>query len=75
MSGWKTYLAGIGGILTGLGMIGAGLQAKPYDFDQIQNGAMAVFASLGVLGIGHKIEKAAAVAAGPTGPAIQVTKP
>jgi len=57
MSGWKTWAAGIGTILTGLGAIGAAVAKDGLDFSAIQAGALTVLAGLGVLGIGHKIEK------------------
>jgi hypothetical protein len=59
MGGWKTWVAGIGTILTGLGLIAAGVTADIIDMELIVSGAKTVLAGLAVLGIGHKIEKAA----------------
>ena len=58
MSGWKTWVAGIGTVLTGLGMIGAALSAEGgFSFDSIQAGVQTVLAGLAVIGIGHKIDR------------------
>lgn len=57
MSGWKTWAAGIGMILFGLGMVGKGIAADPVSQDDIKAGAESVLAGLAILGIGHKIEK------------------
>ena len=58
MTGWKSKAAGIGTILTGLGMvIAAVVKEGGLDFAAIQNGAQTVFAGLAILGIAHKIEK------------------
>lgn len=57
MGGWKTWVAGIGTICTGLGMIAAGVTAEPMDLDLIVKGVTTVMAGLAIIGIGHKIEK------------------
>ena len=56
MSGWKTWAAGIGSILAGLGMMAQSLSGQgEVDF----NGAVQmIIAGLAIIGIGHKIEKA-----------------
>jgi len=59
MHGWKTWASGIGTMLTGLGMIGTGLAADPMSFEAIVAGLAMFWAGLGILGIGHKVEKAA----------------
>lgn len=58
MGGWKTWVAAIGLMLTGLGMIAAGVAADPLNPDQIWEGILLILAGLGMIGIGHKIEKA-----------------
>lgn len=58
MNGWKTYAAGIGTILTGLGMIGAVLGGESgLSFDSLQAGVQTVLAGLAVIGIGHKLDR------------------
>lgn len=58
MSGWKTWVAGIGTVLTGLGMIGAALTKEGgFAFADLQNGMQTVLAGVAVLGIGHKIDR------------------
>ena len=56
MSGWKTWAAGIGGILSGLGMIGSALGGGDAS---INDGVQLIIGGLAIIGIGHKIEKAA----------------
>ena len=59
MSGWKTWLATLGAVFTGLGMIIAGLLSDPVDVDKIWQGILVILAAFGIgLGLGHKIEKA-----------------
>ena len=57
MGGIKTWLAVIGGICTGVGMIISGILSDPVNMDLIGKGWMAILAALALLGIGHKIEK------------------
>lgn len=58
MSGWKTWVAGIGGILAGLGVVAAGVvHDGGIDWTAVQNGGAAVLAGFGVLGLGHKLDK------------------
>jgi len=57
MSGFKTWIAVIGGIATGIGMIATGLLSDPIDVALIGKGWVAILAALALLGIGHKIEK------------------
>lgn len=59
MGGWKTWVAAIGMILTGLGLIIAGMVSDPIEGDKIKQGLTLLFAGLGMIGLGHKIEKAA----------------
>lgn len=58
MNGWKSIVAGVGTILTGLGMIAAGLAKEGgFALENITTGMQTVLAGLAVLGIAHKIEK------------------
>ena len=58
MQGWKTKLAGVSSILSGAGLVIGGLvsDAGP-DFGQVKSGMGMVIAGLGMLGIGHKLDK------------------
>lgn len=59
MGGWKTWLATIGAIFTGLAMIIAGFLSDPIDVNKIWEGILVILAAFGIgLGLGHKIEKA-----------------
>ena len=55
MSGWKTKLAGAGVILTGLGVIVAGIVAG--ELQQCVEGALVALGGLAALGLGHKVDK------------------
>ena len=58
MGGYKTWIAAIGTILTGLGMIGAGLSKEGgFSFENIQGGVQTVLAGLALVGVGHKIDR------------------
>jgi hypothetical protein len=57
MGGWKTWLAVIGGICTGVGMVIAGLLTEPMDWTLIGKGWAAMLAAWALLGYGHKLEK------------------
>ena len=58
MQGWKTLAAGIGTILTGLGMLAAAVSAEGgFSFDNLQAGVQTVLAGLAVIGIGHKLDR------------------
>ena len=57
MSGYKTYLAGIGTILLGISQIALAL-GQPEAGTTINGGVQTVLAGLAVIGIGHKLEKA-----------------
>lgn len=57
IGGWKTKLAAAGAILSGLGVVIAGLTGEAVDVDQIAAGAVTICGGLGVLGLGHKVEK------------------
>ncbi len=57
MTGWKTWAAGIGMILTGAGMVAAALSGNA-DISMAA-GIETMLLGLAALGIGHKIDKAA----------------
>lgn len=57
MGGWKTWLAVIGGMLTGLGMVIAGILTEPIDWNMIGKGWAAMMAAWALLGFAHKVEK------------------
>jgi hypothetical protein len=52
-------VAGIGSILSGVGMILVNVIETPMDVAGIMEGWALILAGLAILGIGHKIEKAA----------------
>ena len=56
MKGWKTWAAAAGGFATGLSMIAAAILS---DFDPagIKEGLLICSGALGLIGVGHKIEK------------------
>ncbi len=58
MSGWKTKLAGIAGILTGAGMAVQGFTAN--DWNAVFQGWLIAVAGMAALGIGHKLDKVTA---------------
>lgn len=57
MTGWKTKVAGVGAILTGLGLALAGLAADPVNSTQAIQGVLVVLGGLTALGLGHKVDK------------------
>lgn len=59
MRGWKTWAAGLGGIFSGLSMVAFALSAEPVEGMAITDGITLIIGGLGIIGIGHKIEKAA----------------
>ena len=58
MTGWKTKLGGAGLILSGAGMVIAGVLEEPINGSMMSQGIALIGAGLAALGIGHKIEKA-----------------
>ena len=58
MSGWKSKVAGVGAMLTGLGMMIVGVLKDTIDMDAIKTGWEMLLGGLAVLGIAHKVEKA-----------------
>lgn len=58
MKGWKTWVAAIGTILTGLGLIAAALTKEGgFSIENLQSGVQTILAGLALIGIGHKLEK------------------
>lgn len=57
MSGWKTWAAGIGAILGGAALVLKGIAGDSLDFESIKQGVAAIIAGLGVLGVGHKVDR------------------
>jgi len=60
MSGIKTWAAGVTLIFGGLAQIASVIASGEFSFGEIQSGITMVGGGLGMIGIGHKIEKAAA---------------
>ena len=58
MKGYKTWLGGIALILSGAGLLIVGVTDN-FDMDKIAQGAAMIGQGFAVIGIGHKIEKAA----------------
>ena len=59
MSGIKTWIAGIGGIAAGVALILNGIAADGFSFDALKEGIGLIVGGLGLIGLGHKVEKAA----------------
>lgn len=60
MQGWKTWAAGIALILSGLGSILGSFDWDTFSFgDGLNAGILMIGNGLGLIGIGHKVEKAA----------------
>lgn len=57
MGGWKTWIAAIGMFCGGIALMVEGFMAEPRDPNKIWEGLMVCSAALGMVGIGHKIEK------------------
>ena len=57
MSGWKTWTAGIGTILLGVGQVALAV-SNPEAGTDVSTGVHTVLGGLAIIGIGHKIEKA-----------------
>jgi sulfite exporter TauE/SafE len=57
MKGWKTWAAAIGMILGGLGQIVGEVSNDSWSFESVQAGYAMIMAGLGLIGIGHKVEK------------------
>ena len=59
MSGWKTWVAVAVAFAGGVVKLGQSLLAEPLDANGAYEGLLMIVAAFGLLGIGHKIEKAA----------------
>ena len=59
MTGWKTWLAGLGGIFSGLSMIVAAVVKMDDEppMPGIQGGVSLIVGGLAAIRIGHKVEK------------------
>jgi hypothetical protein len=57
MTGWKTWVASAVAALSALLMMGQALLSDPFDPTKFYEGLMALAAAVGLVGIGHKIEK------------------
>ena len=57
MRGWKTWAAAVGAFATGVSMVASGLTADVMDVNQIWAGILTCAGALGLVGIGHKLEK------------------
>ena len=59
MQGWKTWVAGIGFIATGIGTVISGIDFETwvFDGDKLTEGVGLIFAGFAAVGIGHKLEK------------------
>lgn len=55
MKGWKTWVAGLGAIFSGLGIVIHCITSG--DYSKFNEGLMLIWTGLGMIGIGHKIEK------------------
>lgn len=59
MKGWKTWVSAIGTFCTGIAMLVSGLVGDVVDPDKVYQGILICAGALGIVGIGHKIEKGA----------------
>ncbi len=59
MGGWKTWTGALGLIFTGLGLIFTDISNA--STDHLAAGLLSIFGGLGMIGLGHKIEKLMAV--------------
>ena len=60
LDGWKTYIAGVGLMLTGAGMMAAAATKEGgFNFNDMSDGIKMFLAGLATVGIGHKLEKMA----------------
>jgi hypothetical protein len=57
MTGWKTKAGGIGAILGGAALIITGVIGDKFDFELVKQGVAGIVGGLGLLGIGHKLDK------------------
>ncbi len=57
LDGYKTKLAGIGGLLLGLSMVAASLGTGAVHGQDILNGVLVALGGLATLGVGGKLQK------------------
>lgn len=57
MSGWKTWTAGLGSIIIGIGTVITALTGDVPPGDRINTGLTEIIGGLAIIGLGHKIEK------------------
>ena len=59
MTGWKTKSSGLLLIVSGLGVCAGSISFDPFSLngEQFVTGVGMISAGLGIMGIGHKIEK------------------
>ena len=57
MTGWKTWTAGLASVASGVAMILNSVVSDGFSFDALKEGIGLIVAGLGVIGIGHKVEK------------------
>lgn len=57
MKGWKTWLAALGMFATGVGLAVSAILSDPIDGQKLTEGITLMAGALGLVGIGHKIEK------------------
>ena len=57
MGGYKTWVAAITSACAGSVQVGNALLADPFDANALYQGCLALALALGLVGIGHKIEK------------------
>jgi len=55
--GWKTVTTAISGMLLSLGAIAGGVASDPMQMPMIWGGVSGFIAALGLLGVGHKLQK------------------
>lgn len=59
MTGWKTWAAGIGTIIAGVGQCLTSINWENFSIGEgFNQGVVTIGIGLGMIGIGHKVEKA-----------------
>lgn len=57
LDGYRTYIAAIASILSGIGMIAKGVTDTPFSWELVNQGWVMVVAGLAVFGLGKKLSK------------------
>ena len=57
MTGWKTWAAAISAFCAGIIRIIEGATTDPIDMNKVYEGILTCAGGLGLVGIGHKLEK------------------